>query len=187
ALQTYADMGSGFALASADLEIRGSGDILGPEQSGHISTIGLELYMELLQEAIFELKKTPNQNMMRKNVEISTPFTASIPDKYIKDPGTRLKLYKRLSNSTQIEALYETQEEIEDIYGKLPEELSNLFIILEARILLSKLGIDNIKVSKETITLKFNQDIMALNEKLRNNVLNFFMQRDRKSTRLNSS
>lgn len=177
ALQTYADMGSGFALASADLEIRGSGDILGAEQSGHIQSIGLELYMELLQEAIHEIQKTPDHMLMRKNVEISTPFTASIPDKYIKDPGTRLKLYKRLSNSAKTEDLLETKEEIQDIYGTIPDDLNNLFIILESRIILSKLGIDTIKVAKETITLKFNQEILNSEEKLRNNVLNFFMQR----------
>ena len=83
ALQTYAEMGSGFALASSDMEIRGAGDILGGEQSGHIEAIGLEFYMDLLEEAIHEIKG--EQKVSVKNIEIQAPYSAYIPNSYIPD------------------------------------------------------------------------------------------------------
>src|SRR5690606_28073520 len=100
ALQTYAEMGGGFSLASSDMEIRGAGDILGAEQSGHIEGIGLEFYMDLLQEAIQEIRG--EQRVSVKNIEIQAPFSAFIPNAYIPDHGLRLKYYKRLSNSNDL-------------------------------------------------------------------------------------
>ena len=103
ALQTYAEMGSGFALASSDMEIRGAGDILGGEQSGHIESIGLEFYMDLLQEAIHEIRG--EQKVSSKNIEIQAPYSAYIPNGYIPDHALRLKYYKRLSNSNEMNRL----------------------------------------------------------------------------------
>ena len=89
ALQSYSDIGSGFSLASCDLEIRGAGDILGAEQSGHLDQIGLELYMDLLKEAIEELKG--NDTKPRKDVEITPHFSINIPQSYISNQAIRLK------------------------------------------------------------------------------------------------
>ncbi len=86
-LQTYADMGSGFALASCDLEIRGAGDILGGEQHGHVDQIGLELYLDLLQEAVQELRG--EQRTKVRNIEIQAPFNAFIPNLVISIPRLR--------------------------------------------------------------------------------------------------
>jgi transcription-repair coupling factor (superfamily II helicase) len=174
-LQTYADMGSGFNIASVDLEIRGAGDILGGTQSGHIEAIGLELYMDLLKDAINEIKG--EKKLIKKDIEILTPFTAYIPNHYITDPGERLKQYKRLSNCETLNLLESIRSEFQDIYGIFNAELENLFIILETRIALQTLGLKSVQVAGATITLKFDRGFLDSNHKLRDNVVSFFIAR----------
>lgn len=173
ALQTYADMGSGFSLASADLEIRGAGDILGAEQHGHVDQIGLELYMDLLQEAVLELKG--EQRTSSRNIEIQAPFNAFIPNNYIPDHPTRLKYYKRLSNAQTLERLEELNAEMADVFGLMPKELESLFIILRTRLWFRPVGVRLAKVSGNSVTLFFDAEVLEGNEKLRDNMLNVFM------------
>ncbi len=175
ALQTYAELGSGLNLATSDLEIRGSGDILGAEQSGHIGNIGLELYMDLLKEAIQELKGEEKKDT--KPIEINTPFSAFIPKDYIENSGIRLKFYKRISNSQSIDALEDIKYQISDQYGKIPSELQNLIYLIQCRISLSNLGLKSIKVKTQSVILWFDHDILDSNKALRDKILNFFMQR----------
>lgn len=175
ALQTYAEIGSGFAIASSDLEIRGAGDILGSEQSGHIDSVGLELYMELLNEAILELKG--QENFSRKDIEISTPELSYIPQKYITDSPLRLKYYKKLANCSDINQLKLLQEEIVDIFGPAPKEFNNLIVILEIRNALQGTGIISLKVSSKIANIKFDPNILQKNETLRNKVIEVFMAR----------
>jgi transcription-repair coupling factor (superfamily II helicase) len=175
ALQTYADMGSGFNIASVDLEIRGAGDILGASQSGHIEAVGLELYMELLKDAINEIRG--ERKVLKKDIEILTPFTAFIPNHYISDPGERLKQYKRLSNCESLVVLESIRSEFEDVYGVFSEELSNLFIVLETRIYLQTLGLKSVQVAGSSITLKFDKGFLESNIELRDRVVGFFISR----------
>ena len=175
ALQTYADMGSGFSIASADLEIRGAGDILGASQSGHIEAVGLELYMELLKEAILELRG--EQKVMRRDIEINTPFPAFIPAGYITDSPQRLKYYKRLANCDRHEVLAQLKDEMLDIFGIYPESLNNLFLILESRIYLQGLGLKSIQVAGSLISLQFDRGILESNEGLRTRIVETFMKR----------
>jgi transcription-repair coupling factor (superfamily II helicase) len=175
ALQTYADIGSGFNLATSDLEIRGSGDILGAEQSGHIANVGLELYMDLLKDAINYLKgENKHQNT---NLEIQTPFAASIPNNYINDTGLRLKYYKRLSNTIALEDLEGIIDEINDQFGLAPEKVKNLYTILKSRIAVLNLGLISLKVQSKSIVLNFNKEELEADEYLCNKVVSFFMQR----------
>lgn len=175
ALQTYAEMGSGFALASSDMEIRGAGDILGAEQSGHIDAIGLEFYMDLLQEAVHELRG--EQKVSVKNIEVQTPFSAFIPNSYISDHSLRLKFYKRLSNCDTLQKLEEIQSELSDAFGLLPKELEALSSILKTRIIFQTFGVRLIKVVGSQILLFFDQEILNWNPQLRDKMLNFFMSR----------
>ena len=175
ALQTYAEMGSGFALASSDMEIRGAGDILGAEQSGHIEAIGLEFYMDLLQEAIQEIRG--EQKVSAKNIEVQTPFTAFIPTSYISDYALRLKYYKRLSNCEEEQRLEEIISEISDSFGMTPRELEALYSILRSRIYLRPLGLKLVKVAGPHIHLYFDQDILNHNHQLRDKMLSFFMNK----------
>ncbi len=173
ALQTYAEMGSGFNIASADLEIRGAGDILGGQQSGHIEAVGLELYMELLKEAIGEIRG--ERKVMRRDIEFNTPFAAYIPNNYISDSSERLKSYKRLSNCFDAAALQQIKEEFEDVYGVLPSELINLFSILEARLALQYCGVKSLQCSDHNINLRFDKEMLESNDKLRNKIVDYFV------------
>ncbi len=175
ALQTYAEMGSGFALASSDMEIRGAGDILGGEQSGHIEAIGLEFYMDLLQEAVQEIKG--EQKVSAKNIEIQAPFNAYIPNGYIEDHALRLKYYKRLSNCSDLNRLEEIISELNDAFGITPKELESLYSILRSRIIFQPLGIRLIKVSGQQIGMYFDQEILNWNHQLRDKMLNFFINK----------
>lgn len=175
ALQTYAEMGSGFNLATSDLEIRGSGDILGAEQSGHIANIGLELYMDLLKEAINEIQNTKGKPS--RNIEIQTPFNAFINNKYIEDAGLRLKYYKKISGAKSNDILDNIKSELEDVYGELPIELKNLFTILYSRNYLNKLPIDSVKVTSKQIYLDFNQKELDQNNQLKEKLISLFMER----------
>ncbi len=175
ALQTCADIGSGFAIASTDLEIRGSGDILGGEQSGHISTIGLELYMELLNEALAELKG--QENSASSDIEIQTNLSAFIPDSYISDPAQRLKYYKKIANSRSNEVLDTIKGDLIDIYGIIPDELNNLFYLLKIRNILQFTGLKSVKLASKSIHLAFDQKTLEEKPELRNKVLDFFLAR----------
>lgn len=175
ALQTYADMGSGFSIASADLEIRGAGDILGASQSGHIEAVGLELYMELLKEAIYELRG--EQKVIKRDIEINTPFPAFIPASYISDSPLRLKYYKRLANCDRHDVLEQLRTELLDIFGPYPESLQNLFIILESRLYLQGIGLKSVQVAGSLISLQFDRQILDSNEGLRSSIVETFMKR----------
>ena len=180
ALQTYSQIGSGFAIASSDLELRGAGDILGPDQSGHIEGVGLELYMDLLKEAIAELKGEQIIIENVKNMEILLPFSSSIPISYINDPSQRLKYYKKLSNCSLIEELVSIKEEFIDIFGLIPEELQNLFLILEIRLQLQKTAIISFKASGKTLFLRFSPELIEKNSKLRDQILATFLNQNKK-------
>ncbi len=175
ALQTFADVGSGFAIASTDLEIRGAGDILGAEQSGHINQVGLELYMEMLNEAISELSGKSFETF--NDIEIHTYFDSYIPEDYIQDSGQRLKTYKKLSNSRENEKIDEIESQIEQVYGPIPHNAQNLIFILKIRNTLSKLPLSIIKLSKNKVSLSFNKEKVESNPDLRNRILDFFMSR----------
>ena len=175
ALQTYADMGSGFNIASADLEIRGAGDILGAQQSGHIEAIGLELYMDLLQDAIRELKG--EKKVINRDIEIKTPFPSYIPNQFIEDSGERLKVYKRLSNAKSLETIEQIEAELSDMYGAFPEELKNLFVTLRARVALLHTGIKTVQLVERSLSLQFDSDLLSRNPELSASVANYFLSK----------
>jgi transcription-repair coupling factor (superfamily II helicase) len=173
ALSKYADKGSGFSIASSDLQIRGAGDILGGEQSGHIESVGLELYMKLLKDAIYDLKG--EKVISREDIEISTPFEAFIPKTYIEDSAERLRQYKKMSNCDSHVRLSSMQNDLGEIYGPLPKELINLFKIIEARIYLSHLGLQSVKVLGGTITMQFDKAFLDSSTELRDKIVETFL------------
>jgi transcription-repair coupling factor (superfamily II helicase) len=142
-IEEHTSLGSGFKIALRDLQIRGAGNILGSSQSGHISSIGFTLYMELLEEAVSKLKGgTPASPKVESAVEI--PITALFPHSYIADEETRVELYARLSRCFELDAIDLIKAECEDRFGPLPDESRGLFIITTLRILASKAGIGKI-------------------------------------------
>jgi transcription-repair coupling factor (superfamily II helicase) len=154
-LQRFVELGSGFQIASHDLELRGGGNLLGGEQSGHIATVGFELYMELLNEAIQEIQgKSHHPQLSIREPEIKVPFAAYLDEDYVRDIRQRLSLYRRLSDAKGVEDLELFEEELLDRFGKLTEETSNLLWLIRVKILLKESGIEVLKAGKERFSIQ---------------------------------
>lgn len=175
AMQTYADIGSGFHIASCDLEIRGAGEVLGANQSGHLEAVGLELYMELLKEAIGELKG--EEGSVHSRVEVSTPYSCYIPNFYIEDGPTRLKYYKLLSNSNDEPELSDLVDEIQELFGPSPSEFENLHLLLKSRIVLKDFGIKSINVAGYDINISFEKSFLDKESVIKTKMLDYFLSR----------
>jgi transcription-repair coupling factor (superfamily II helicase) len=151
-IQRFVELGSGFSVASHDLEIRGGGDILGPQQSGHIQAVGFDLYMELLDEAIREAEGKPAESAQREP-EIKAPFPAYLSEEYVPDVHQRLSLYRRFSAATKEPELDLLEEELRDRFGALPVEALNLMWVIRVKILLKRTGVDALTVGPEKVSL----------------------------------
>jgi len=158
AITSLEDLGAGFTLATHDLEIRGAGDLLGEEQSGHIEAIGFSLYMETLDRAVNALKegKTPDVDFaLHQGAEIEIKIPALIPENYVADVNTRLILYKRLANAADHHSLEELQVEFIDRFGKLPTPTQHLFAITTLKLQAGPLGITKIEANAKGGRLHF--------------------------------
>jgi transcription-repair coupling factor (superfamily II helicase) len=155
AIQDLTYLGAGFRLALKDLEIRGAGNILGAEQSGHIYRVGFDLYMEMLEEAVAELKGETLKATL--NPEIRLALSAFIPDNYISDVPMRISVYRRLSECTSIEELEDMADELRDRFGQIPTETLNLIAILRLKVLARRLFINKISEDKDGYTFYFQQ------------------------------
>src|SRR3972149_3712565 len=153
AIAELRELGSGFKLALSDLEIRGAGNIFGTEQSGHIAEVGLELYLEMLDKAIKELKKEKTHIEYEPEVRLNTP--AFLPDDYISDGAERLLFYKELSSVMSGKGIKEIKSELEDRFGELPEPALNLVKVIELKLLLKKILAQKIEIRNEEIVIVF--------------------------------
>lgn len=154
-------LGAGFTLASHDLEIRGAGELLGEEQSGNIHSIGISLYMEILEQTIAAIKagKTPNLDRpLKHGAEINLRLPALIPDSYMPDVHGRLILYKRMANASSKAALDELQVEMIDRFGLLPDAIKNLFRITELKLQAERLGISKIDAGERGGFVEFEPE-----------------------------
>jgi transcription-repair coupling factor (superfamily II helicase) len=139
-LADHTELGAGFAIAMRDLEIRGAGDLLGAEQSGHVAALGFELYVELLGEAVAEL--SGQRRPVARPVRIDARVDAYVPASYIGSEALKIDLHRRLALTESEDDLRELQAGTEDRYGPLPEPVENLFTIQEAKLKLARLGAD---------------------------------------------
>jgi len=158
AIEKLEDLGAGFILATHDLEIRGAGELLGDEQSGHMQTIGFSLYMELLDRAINALKSGEEMSLdesQNQQTEVNLGTSALLPDSYVPDVAIRLSLYKRIANATSSKALRDLQVELIDRFGLLPDQAKQLFVIAELKNKLSPLGISKLDGTENNFTLEF--------------------------------
>jgi transcription-repair coupling factor (superfamily II helicase) len=146
-IEEMTGLGAGFHIANYDLEIRGAGNLLGKEQSGNINLIGFELYCNMLDEAIRELKNKVETVKDEFAVEINIPIDAFIPDAYMEESSQKLLTYKRLSKIREPDALKDIEEELKDRYGDLPKPLRNLLEIISLKIFLSELKIKKLEYS----------------------------------------
>lgn len=157
ALEEYDKLGSGFQIAMRDLEIRGAGNILGIEQSGHIATIGYEMYCDFLDAAVRALKKQPQKKYI--DVEVDLPGTAVLSDEYIPDQLAKIDFYRRRDRITEPAEVVELRNELLDRFGTLPIEAERLFTITQIKIAAFQYRIKRIQLvhlDKKTLSFSFS-------------------------------
>jgi transcription-repair coupling factor (superfamily II helicase) len=151
-IEEMTELGSGLKVANHDLEIRGAGNLLGKEQSGHINLIGFELYCSMLEEAVRALREDVHEEE-ETTTEVSLPLSAYIPDSYIGDETSKLLTYKRLSKIRSETELSEMEEELKDRYGPVPVPLANLLHVIGLKILLSGMKMKRLECAGNQIIL----------------------------------
>lgn len=152
-IEEMTELGTGFHIANYDLEIRGAGNLLGKEQSGNINLIGFELYCNMLEETIKELKNKTQPIEEEFNSEINIPIDAFIPETYIEDASQKLLIYKRLSKIREADELNDIADELKDRYGVIPKPLENLLDVISLKLFLSKLKIKKAEYSSKKLVL----------------------------------
>jgi transcription-repair coupling factor (superfamily II helicase) len=155
ALKEFSDLGAGFKLAALDLELRGAGNMLGGEQSGHIEAIGFELYTQMLERAVREMKgeAAPEE----ADTQLNLGLNIRIPADYIPEENQRLQMYKRVARVETESQLNDVEVEIKDRYGPPPPAVRNLFDYASLKLLCIKVGVNAIERKRDMVTLKFQQ------------------------------
>ncbi|MFO7461127.1 MAG: transcription-repair coupling factor [Desulfatiglandales bacterium] len=156
ALMDFTHLGAGIQLAMHDLKIRGGGNILGFAQSGHVSAIGYELYVKLIEQSVAELKGEEWHEEINPEINVNIP--AHLPASYIRDTDLRLNLYRRLSTLKEDSDLAGMVEEMKDRFGSPPEEVENLIKVMSLRLLLKRLRVLRLDVVQEGLLLTFASD-----------------------------
>jgi transcription-repair coupling factor (superfamily II helicase) len=154
AIQEITELGAGFRIATADMEIRGAGNLLGRQQSGHIAAIGLDLYMQMVEQAVQRLKGTVVEEEPDPTLHVAV--SAFIPEDYVEDAHQRLSLYKRLASCQQVGDLALLHGEMEDRYGPLPEPVERLFEVMQIRRLAKSLRLASVEVKPAAVALAFD-------------------------------
>jgi transcription-repair coupling factor (superfamily II helicase) len=161
-LQDHQELGSGFIIASHDLEMRGCGNMLGDDQSGKVADVGLETYLQMLDDAI---KRLGGKKITQRNeVEIQIPLTVQIPDHYIENAKERLRVYRRFFGAQNEKALLNLIVECEDRFGPMPIEVKNLSEMARIRRLLVLLGAISLSVGEDTTEIRLDSKILQPSE-----------------------
>ena len=153
AIKEFSDLGSGFRVAALDLEIRGAGNLLGGEQSGHIEAVGFEMYMKLLEETVRELKGEELEDDVRATVNLRVDLR--IDEAYIPDMNQRLMVYRKVAAARREEEIDRVLEEARDRYGPLPRSVLNLADYGRIRVMADRLGVETIDREGRIVVLKF--------------------------------
>ncbi|MCQ2914950.1 MAG: transcription-repair coupling factor [Alphaproteobacteria bacterium] len=162
-MQKLDAIGSGFSLASYDLDIRGAGNLLGEEQSGHIKEVGIELYQKMLEETVAELKKGNSEavidDMWSPQINVNMPVL--IPETYISDLAIRMEIYKRLADLKNVQDIKEIESELIDRFGNIPLEVKNLFEIIDIKIMAKIANIEKIDANDKAIIITFHNNVFS--------------------------
>ncbi len=153
ALKEFSDLGAGFKIAALDLELRGAGNMLGGQQSGHIEAIGFEMYTSMLEQAVSELKgeDLPQQPVTQLNLGISM----RVDDTYIPEENQRLRIYKKIAGAQDEATIADVRAELEDRYGALPESVSHLLKASILRLTCERLGVAQVDRKRDLLHLRF--------------------------------
>jgi transcription-repair coupling factor (superfamily II helicase) len=153
AIQEATELGAGLRVAMRDMEIRGAGNILGAEQSGHIAAIGYDLYIRLLGQAVEEIRQ--GRPMVEEGaITLDLPITALIPASYIADVELRLATYRQIAAIETNQRLFDLRTELEDRFGPIPDEVEHLFALISVRLRCAELGIDSVVEREREIVIR---------------------------------
>jgi transcription-repair coupling factor (superfamily II helicase) len=186
AIRQYSTLGSGFKIAMRDLEIRGAGNLLGSEQSGHITAVGFEIYCQLLKQSVSALKGEKvkprvevsvkldflGQSAVSRESSVTTDYgpltadkSASLPHNYVTEPQHRIEIYRKLAQATDKTALESLQKELRDRFGPLPPSVELLLQVAELKILASEKAVAVIEVKNDKLMLTRYGDFITLGGK----------------------
>lgn len=163
AIREFSDLGSGFRIAALDLELRGAGNLLGGQQSGHMDTIGFDLYCQMLERTVQELRGEPIEEDTAVTINLGVDIR--IPEDYISDMGQRLRTYKRISTANEKD-LVNIQAELADRYGRRPQAVENLFSYARLRSFASSLGVISIDREIKHLNIKWKEKAQIDTNKL---------------------
>ena len=164
ALKEFSDLGAGFKIAALDLELRGAGNLLGGEQSGHIDAVGFEMYTSMMERTIRELKGEVEEEVAEAALNLG--INIRIPAEYIKEENQRLRMYKRIAGVDNEKQLADVASELQDRYGPPPLPVRNLQSYAELRLLARRMGVQGIDRKKDQIHIKFLANATVDPEKL---------------------
>ncbi|HEX8686436.1 MAG TPA: TRCF domain-containing protein, partial [Pyrinomonadaceae bacterium] len=164
AIREFSDLGAGFRVAALDLELRGAGNLLGGEQSGHMDALGFDLYTQMLERTVSELRGDQVED--ETSVSINLGVDVSIPEDYISDMGQRLRTYKRIASARDDEALDIIRRETEDRYGRPPESVERLFDYARLRRAAEETGVVAIDRTQTGLAFKMTERARVSPEKL---------------------
>ena len=159
AIEEYSQLGAGFKIALRDLEIRGAGNILGAEQSGHIQAIGYQMYCELLGQAVRRLRNEPGEEFSKTVIDLG--FTTYIPKNYIPSDRQRLDVYRRISMAKTIEDVERLTVELEDLFGALPGEMETVLDMARLRVHANARGIKSVVVDGQNLIFAFKDNAIS--------------------------
>ena len=163
-MQRLDNLGAGFMLASHDLDIRGAGNLLGDEQSGHIREVGIELYQQMLEVAVAESKVASSQPKLDQNQwapQIDVGIPVLIPADYIPDLGVRMLLYRRIAALNNRAEMDSFAAELIDRFGVLPPEVENLLSTVNIKRLCHTAGIEKLEAGPKGATISFRNNVFA--------------------------
>lgn len=161
-MQSLDSLGAGFTLASHDLDIRGAGNLLGEEQSGHIKEVGIELYQKMLEDAVALLKSGQDIEHISEEVyspQISLGLSVLIPEKYIADLSLRMELYHRMANLKNAQEIQSMRLELEDRFGPLPVEVENLLTTVSLKMLCLRAHIERVEAGTKGASISFRNNL----------------------------
>jgi len=156
AIREFSDLGSGFRIAALDLEIRGAGNLLGGEQSGHIEAVGFDMYMKLLEDAVREIKGEDLADDRRATINLK--IDVRVDEQYIPDMNQRLSAYRRMASARALEEVDRLLEELQDRYGPTSASVLNLAQHARIRVIADLIGLDSLERDGGAVVLKFRQD-----------------------------
>lgn len=174
AIVEASELGSGFQIAMKDLEIRGAGEILGASQSGAMNVVGVSHFIRMLNKAVEDMQagKTSETEEVAE-VSIELPINAYIPDNYIPNSKDKIGIYQKLSSADSLEYLKEIEEDLEEEYGRIPNEVSNLFRVIELKVYAKNANLINVKAENSTLSKVGKMIILTMSDKIRpENIMN---------------